>query len=95
MAISIDWKMSGIFLVAMVLIALALYLIMSRSIPFFKVVQRLLDKISLITRENLEGVRVIRAFSRQQTEKKRFAEACETQSNTAIRVGRLSSGIRK
>lgn len=91
MAISIDWKMSGIFLVAMVLIALALYLIMSRSIPFFKVVQRLLDKISLITRENLEGVRVIRAFSRQQTEKKRFAEACETQSNTAIRVGRLSA----
>ena len=91
MAISIDWKMSGIFLVAMVLIALALYLIMSRSIPFFKVVQRLLDKISLITRENLEGVRVIRAFSRQQTEKRRFAEACETQSNTAIRVGRLSA----
>ena len=91
MAISIDWKMSGIFLVAMVLIALALYLIMSRSIPFFKVVQRLLDKISLITRENLEGVRVIRAFSRQETEKTRFSEACEEQSNTAIRVGKLSA----
>ncbi len=91
MAISIDWKMSGIFLAAMVLIALALYLIMSRSIPFFKVVQRLLDKISLITRENLEGVRVIRAFSRQETEKKRFSEACDTQSNTAIRVGKLSA----
>ena len=91
MAISIDWKMSGIFLTAMVLIALVLYLIMSRSIPFFKVVQRLLDKISLITRENLEGVRVIRAFSRQGTEKKRFAEACEEQSSTAIRVGKLSA----
>ena len=41
--------------------------------------QKKLDRISLITRENLEGVRVIRAFSRQEKEKERFAQASEDQ----------------
>ena len=62
MAMLIDWKLSLIFLIAMPLIALALYLVMSRSVPYYKKMQKQLDRVSLITRENLAGVRVIRAF---------------------------------
>ena len=71
--------------------ALVLYLVMSRSVPFFKIIQRKLDRLSLITRENLSGVRVIRAFSRQKQEKKRFHEANTDQMETAISVGRISA----
>lgn len=57
----------------------------------FKIIQRKLDRLSLITRENLSGVRVIRAFSRQEQEKKRFHEANTDQMETAISVGRISA----
>lgn len=91
MAISIDWKLGLIFLVATPLIGLALYLIMSRSVPFFKVMQQKLDRISLVSREGLSGVRVIRAFSREKTEEGRFNTAAEAQADIAVRVGKLSA----
>ena len=62
MAVMLDWRLSLIFFSAGPLVALVLYLVMSRSVPFFKIIQRKLDRLSLITRENLSGVRVIRAF---------------------------------
>ena len=65
MAIMLDWKLATVFLIAGPLVALVLYLILSRSIPYYRVIQKKLDRISLITRENLSGVRVIRAFSTQ------------------------------
>ena len=68
MAFTIDVKLSLIFLVVFPLIVGVLYFVMNRSIPFFRVMQKKLDKISLITRENLEGARVIRAFSKQDAE---------------------------
>ena len=55
----------------------AIYLIMSKSLPLYKVVQKKLDKLALILRENLSGVRVIRAFSRAESEKVRFKESNE------------------
>ena len=64
---------------------------MHKSIPYFRSMQKKLDKISLITRENLEGVRVIRAFSNQKHEETRFNDASDDLSNTAIKVGKLSS----
>ena len=87
MAVMLDWRLSLIFFIAGPLVALVLYLVMSRSVPFFKIIQRKLDRLSLITRENLSGVRVIRAFSRQEQEKKRFHEANTDQMETAISVG--------
>lgn len=90
MAVMLDWRLSLIFFIAGPLVALVLYLVMSRSVPFFKIIQRKLDRLSLITRENLSGVRVIRAFSRQEQEKKRFHEANTDQMETAISVGRIS-----
>ena len=91
MALLLDWKLACIFFVAAPLMALVLYLVMSRSIPFYRIIQKKLDRISLITRENLSGVRVIRAFSRQEKEKERFAQASEDQMSTSIAVGRISA----
>ncbi|MFR9309509.1 ABC transporter ATP-binding protein [Hydrogeniiclostridium mannosilyticum] len=91
MAMILDFQMGLIFLLATPLIALVLYLVMSRSVPFFKVMQKKLDKISLISREGLSGVRVIRAFSKQQNEEKRFNEAADDQARTAVQVGKLSA----
>lgn len=91
MAVAIDWKLACIFFIASPLVALALYLVMSRSVPFYRIIQRKLDRISLITRENLSGVRVIRAFSRQQQEKERFLEASTDQMEISIAVGKISA----
>lgn len=91
MAMTIDLKLSIIFLIASPILALVLYIVMSRSVPFFKQIQSKLDKLSLITRENLSGNRVIRAFSKQESEKKRFNEKSDDLAKTAITVGRLSA----
>lgn len=91
MAMILDLQMSVIFLLAAVLIALVLYLIMSRSVPYFKTIQRLLDKVSLLTQENLEGVRVIRAFSKQKVERDRFDSTSEVLRRNSLRVNRLSA----
>lgn len=91
MSFLIDWKLACIFLFTAPLIALVLYLIMSKSIPFYRLIQKQLDNISLITRENLTGVRIIRAFSKQELEQKRFNDASSTQMDTSINVGKIAS----
>lgn len=91
MAMSIDLKLSVIFVIIIPLVVLVLYIIMSRSIKYYKVIQKKLDRISLVTREGLSGVRVIRAFSRQDTEQKRFDEANDDYLDISLRVGCLSA----
>ena len=91
MAMMIDLPLSVIFLVATPLIALVLYLVMSRSVPYFRAMQKKLDRISLLSRESLSGVRVIRAFSKQEHEEERFQRASDDQADTAVRVGKLSA----
>lgn len=91
MAFTISPKMALIFVVAGPLIALTLYLIMSKSIPYFKVIQSKLDKTAKITRENLAGVRVVRAFSKQDYEVERFKESTIDCMNTNIKVSRISA----
>ncbi|ALU14127.1 ABC transporter ATP-binding/permease protein [Eubacterium limosum] len=91
MAMTIDLKLSVIFLVAAPLIALTIYFVMSRAVPVYKKIQARLDGISLITRENLDGVRVIRAFSRQKSETARFAAANKNLMKASLKAGRISS----
>ena len=91
MAMILDFKLSLIFLIATPIIVALLYTIMHKSIPYFRSIQKKLDKISLITRETLEGVRVIRAFSNQKHEEARFNDASDDLSKAAIKVGNLSS----
>ncbi len=91
MAMILDWKLSLIFFIVIPLLALTLYLVMAKSVPFYKAIQKKLDRLSLITRENFSGVRVIRAFSKQETEKKRFDDANEDLLRASINVGKISA----
>lgn len=91
MAMSIDLGLSVIFLIVGPLVSFVLYLIMIRSVPLYKVVQKKLDAVSLIARENLDGIRVIRAFSRQENENTRFENASDDLTKTALKVGRISA----
>lgn len=91
MAMFINLKLSLIFFLSIPLIVLTLYLVMGKAVPLYRVIQKKLDKISLITRENLDGVRVVRAFYKQEVEKNRFNIATLDHSNTAIKVGKLSA----
>ncbi len=91
MAMSINLYISIIFLAATVLIFLVIFLIMSKSVPHFKSIQKKLDRIALITRENLSGARVIRAFSGNDRERERFHDAIDDHTASSIRVSRLSA----
>lgn len=91
MAMTINLKMSLIFFAAAILIAITLYFIMSRSVPIFSAMQKKLDKIGLVSRENLSGNRVIRAFSKQDAENERIDLATEDLAKTSIRVSKLSA----
>lgn len=91
MSFTIHAGLAFVFVIAAVLIAVILYLVMSRSVPFFKMVQKKLDKISLLARENLSGSRVIRAFGKQREEQARFNTSADELAKTAVRVGKLSA----
>jgi ATP-binding cassette subfamily B protein len=73
------------------LISIIIYFVITNSVPFYKNIQKKLDKISTVTRENLEGVRVIRAFSNQDEELKRFDNANDDYIKTSIRVSKISA----
>ena len=91
MAMTLDLKLSIVFLFAIPLISLTLFWVMSKSIPFYSNIQKKLDKISLITEENLEGARVIRAFSKEENEKKRFFDASDDFTVASINVSKISA----
>ena len=90
MASTVSLKLSVIFFGAAVLIGLTLYIIMSKSVPSFKTIQKRLDRISLISRENLRGNRVIRAFARQDEEEEKFSKAAQELTDASISAGRIS-----
>ncbi len=91
MAFSISPRLSLIFLGAMIAIVLVMFPIMKVTVKLFKKQQRSLDGISRITRENLSGVRVVRAFSRQDYEQERFEENAEEFRKAAVRAGRINA----
>lgn len=91
MACFINLELSLIFFSASLIIALILYLVMSKSLPFYRAVQKSVDKISLLSRENLGGNRIIRAFSKQDAQQKAIEKETERLSKISARVGRLSA----
>lgn len=91
MACFINLKISVIFFIASLLIGVVLYLVMTKSLPFYKKSQGLLDKVALISRENLEGNRVIRAFSKQEAQKQQMKDTADELTKTVLRVGKLSA----
>lgn len=91
MAFRINVQMALIFLISAPLLALCIYLVMSRSLPLYMRIQKQLDRVSLVCRENLSGMRVIRTFSKQNQEKNRFDETTQRQKNMQIQVSKISS----
>lgn len=88
MAISVDKDLSLILLVSMPIVILAITVVGKKAMPLFKAMQVKLDNINRILRENLTGIRVIRAFNKQKFEKKRFNEANDDFTNNAIKVNK-------
>lgn len=91
MAFMIDAKLALIFVLVIPLVAVVMWLVTTRTIPFFKSIQKKLDKTSLITRENLVGARAVRAFSKQEYEQERFKDNAEDIEKAAVRAGKISA----
>ncbi len=91
MAVTIDLKLSLIFFIAAPIISGIIFVIMRKTIPMYKKTQQKLDRAALLTRENIEGTRVIRAFSRQQEEIDEFNQAVNDIADCSIAVGKISA----
>ncbi len=91
MAFTIDVKSALVFVVAIPLMAVVVFGIMIVTIPLYRRVQSALDKVLGITRENLTGVRVIRAFHQEGKEEERFQEENRVLANLQKFVGKISA----
>lgn len=91
MAFTIDVKAALIFVVAIPVLSVVVFGIMYASIPLYKKVQSRLDTVLGITRENLTGVRVIRAFHKEENETEKFEDANNALSSLQIFVGKISA----
>ncbi|MST72057.1 ABC transporter ATP-binding protein [Olsenella porci] len=87
----IDPSLGSILLGCMAVVCLVFWLVMSRSVPLFQRMQEGLERITLIVREALSGVRVIRAFRRESFESHRFHQASDEQTRSAVRAGTLGA----
>ena len=88
MAMHQDAGLSWLLLVSVPMLAAANYWIVSHLLPIFRRMQRLIDGINRVMREQLAGIRVIRAFAREPFERNRFAQANEALADTALEAGR-------
>lgn len=91
MAFTIDVKAALIFMVAIPLLSIVVFGVMLVSIPLYKKVQMGLDRVLGITRENLTGARVIRAFGKEEEETEKFVEANIALNRVQMFVGRFSA----
>lgn len=91
LSLVINIKTSLIFLVLIPLMLVILVIYMRKTTPFFTKMRNKLDRISKITKENLSGTRVIRAFNKQEDEEKRFSDASEDYTATSIRVSKMTA----
>ena len=89
MALRQDIGLSWLMLVCIPVLVLAIGLIVIRMVPQFRAMQARIDVVNRVLREQLSGIRVVRAFVREPDEAQRFAEANAALTDTALRVGRL------
>ncbi|MGH3968961.1 MAG: ABC transporter ATP-binding protein [Mycobacterium sp.] len=87
MAIHQDAGLSWLLVVSVPVLAVTNYAIVSRMLPIFRSMQQLIDAINRVMRDQLSGVRVVRAFAREHFERDRFDRANRTLSNTALAAG--------
>lgn len=88
MALHQDAGLSWLLLISVPVLGVANYWIVSHLLPLFRTMQRLIDGINRVMREQLAGIRVVRAFAREPVERARFAAASQELSDTALTIGR-------
>ena len=93
LAFQIDHFMGLILIVAIIAILVFALFIMRRAAPLFQRLQKLLDKMNGVLRENITGVRVIRAFNKEQKEEKRLEDTFSSYADTAIRANRMFADL--
>lgn len=86
-----DPKIALIFVMIAALVGILLYFVMHKTIPLYSKTQKKLDTIARHTGENLDGVRVIRAFSRQKQEVQKFSDECADLEQSMLTVGKISA----
>ena len=91
MALREDVGLSWLLLVCVPVLAIAIGLIVSRTVPQFRLMQDRIDQVNRVLREQLSGIRVVRAFVREKAENERFGDANRQLTETALRVGRLQA----
>ena len=91
MAMFLDIRLASILFIAALLVSVALFFIMRQSVPYYTTIQKQLDGLARITRENLQGSRVIRAFSNQDFEVERFRIENQKRTKTAEKVGKIAA----
>jgi ATP-binding cassette subfamily B protein len=93
MALREDVGLSWLLLVCVPALAISIGLIVSRMVPQFRLMQERIDQVNRVLREQLTGIRVVRAFVREPAETRRFADSNAQLTDTALRVGRLQALI--
>ncbi|WP_030918383.1 ABC transporter ATP-binding protein [Streptosporangium amethystogenes] len=93
MALRQDLGLSWLMLVCVPALLVSIGLIIVRMVPQFRAMQERIDRVNQVLREQLTGIRVVRAFVREREETRRFAEANGELTDTALRVGRLTALI--
>lgn len=91
MILSIDFHIAAILLVVIPVFCVIIFFLMRRSFSLFSLVQQKLDALALVLRENLSGVRIVRAFANESYEAGRFAKANEGHAATAIKTGKINA----
>ncbi len=91
MSMLLDLRLALILIVSTPVFGIIIYLIISKTSPLYRKYQNRLDKLGLVLRENLSGIRVIRAFAKTKSEKIRFKTANDDLTSTAVLVGKTSA----
>jgi ATP-binding cassette subfamily B multidrug efflux pump len=93
MAMRQDARLTWVLVAIIPIIALVVFFTASRALPLFRAIQAKIDRINLVLRENLSGVRVVRAFDRVDHERRRFDQANRDLTAASLRVNRIMAGM--
>ncbi len=91
MALREELGLSWLVAVSVVVMVLAISAVVRRMVPAFRLMQTRIDQVNRVLREQIQGIRVVRAFVREPVERQRFATASESLAETALRTGRLTA----
>src|SRR5581483_9083898 len=93
MAVITDVKLSLVLVASVPVLAISIWLITSKSIPLFTIIQTKLDKLNIVLDENLTGIRVIRSLNRMDHERRRFTRANQDLTDTSIKANQIVAAL--